>query len=204
MSKVILVDDEKLIRQELLVMVDWKSHSFEVIGEASNGREALLLYTDLRPDLMVINICLPDINGFQLIEEIRKLDSDCQFIIVSGYADFSYAKTAMLKLMRHIEDREQGVVFIHDSTVGVVLRETRLNNFDATGLYCEFLKTLAFENVQFIAVVGEAVESTVDIGKSYYEAVNLLKNEFLYRGETRILTSDIFKQPNFQTCTSAL
>lgn len=90
MGKVILVDDEKLIRQELLVMVDWKCHGFEVIGEGSNGREALLLYTDLRPDLMVIDICLPDMNGFQLIEEIRKLDSDCQFIIVSGHADFSY------------------------------------------------------------------------------------------------------------------
>lgn len=54
-------------------------------------------------------------------------------------------------------------------------------------MYCEFFKTLAFENVQYIAVVGEAVESIFDIGKSYYEAVNLLKNEFLYRGETRII-----------------
>lgn len=277
MGKVILVDGEKLIRQELLVMVDWKSYGFEVIGEASKGREALLLYKDLRPDLMVIDICLPDINGFQLIEEIRKLNTDCQFIIVSGHADFSYAKTAIslgakafilkpvdvneietelmrirklmqkksersageskwgrmislllaneqgnlpvsfqsinwqlyrvmllklyspdcnsrvlleaikLKLMRHFEDREEGVVFIHDSKVGVVLRETRLNNLDATGLYCELLKTLVLENGQFIAVMGEAVESIVDIGKSYYQAVNLLKNEFLYRGETRII-----------------
>lgn len=95
MYKVILVDDEKLIRQGLQVMVDWKRHGFEVIGEARNGREALLLYAELLPDLMVVDISMPVMDGLHMINEIRKTDWDCHFIILSGHTDSSYAKISI-------------------------------------------------------------------------------------------------------------
>lgn len=95
MYKVILVDDDKIIRQGLKMMVDWKGHGFEVIGEAKNGREALLLHAELQPDLMIVDIKMPIMCGLQVIEEIRKNDSDCHFIILSGHADFSFAKIAI-------------------------------------------------------------------------------------------------------------
>src|SRR5689334_8208988 len=95
MYKVILVDDEKAIRQGMKAIVDWRRRGFEVIGEANNGREALLRYQELKPDLMVMDVRMPGIDGLQVIEEIRKTDKECQFIILSGHADFSYAKRAI-------------------------------------------------------------------------------------------------------------
>lgn len=62
-------------------------HGFEVIGEAGNDREALLRHHELKPDQMVMDV--------RMFEEIRKTDKECQYIISSGHADFSYAKRAL-------------------------------------------------------------------------------------------------------------
>jgi YesN/AraC family two-component response regulator len=95
LHKVILVDHEEGIRQQLHKTIDWKHHGFEITGEAGNGKEALLLHAELRPDLMVFEISIPVMDGLQVIEEIRKTDSDCHMIILSRLADFSCAKTAI-------------------------------------------------------------------------------------------------------------
>lgn len=95
MYKVVLVDDEKLVRQGMKAIVDWNRHGFEVAGEAVNGREALLRHEELKPDLMLVDVRMPGMDGLKVIEEIRKTDSRCHFIILSGHADFSYAKSAI-------------------------------------------------------------------------------------------------------------
>ncbi|QYR23093.1 response regulator [Paenibacillus sp. sptzw28] len=95
MHKVILVDHEEGIRHQLQETVDWERHGFEVIGEAGNGREALLLHDELRPDLIVVEISIPVMDGLQVMEEIRKTDSDCHIVILSRLSDFYYAKTAI-------------------------------------------------------------------------------------------------------------
>lgn len=95
MYKVIVVDDEPFIRLGLRTIVDWESLGFLVVGDASNGREAVDRHRVLSPDLIVIDIRMPGMDGLQAIREIRKTDGDCQFLILSGYADFDYAKQAI-------------------------------------------------------------------------------------------------------------
>lgn len=96
MYKVLLVDDEPAIRAGLRTIVDWAGKGFEVIGDASNGREAIAKHKELSPDLIVIDIRMPGMDGLQAIGEIRSTDKQCHILILSGFADFSYAKEAIV------------------------------------------------------------------------------------------------------------
>lgn len=95
MHKVLIVDDEPMIREGLQTLVDWSKYGFSVVGIASNGREAVEKHAALGPDLILIDIRMPGMDGLQAIEEIRKTDTVCHFLILSGYAEFDYAKQAI-------------------------------------------------------------------------------------------------------------
>lgn len=95
MHKVMIVDDEPMIREGLKTLIDWNKHNFEVVGVAANGREAIEKQIELNPDMILIDIRMPGMDGLQAIEEIRRTNGTCHFLILSGYADFSYAKKAI-------------------------------------------------------------------------------------------------------------
>jgi two-component system response regulator YesN len=95
MYRVVIVDDEPSIRVGLKTIVDWQKCGYVVVGDAASGREALEKHRQLSPDLIVIDIRMPGMDGLQVIEEIKKTDEACHFIILSGYADFDYAKRAI-------------------------------------------------------------------------------------------------------------
>ncbi|WP_419872709.1 response regulator transcription factor [Candidatus Pristimantibacillus sp. PTI5] len=95
MHKILIVDDEPMIREGLQTLVDWNKYGFKVVGIASNGREAVEKHASLAPDLILIDIRMPGMDGLQAIEEIRKTDGICHFLILSGYAEFNYAKQAI-------------------------------------------------------------------------------------------------------------
>ena len=109
-----------------------------------------------------------------------------------------------LKLKRHFEDCEEVVVFIVDSKVGVVLREMRLHKFDAIRLYYELEKALSVENAQFIAVVGDAGESIIDIGKSYSEATETPNKSLIGLGKVggNMANGSDFKQWSSEPSTN--
>ncbi|CAI6084425.1 Regulator of RpoS [Paenibacillus sp. JJ-100] len=95
MYKVLLVDDEPSIREGLTTIIDWEKYSFQVVATAGSGREAIACYNELKPDLTIIDIRMPGMTGLEVIEEIRQHEPDAHFLILSGYADFDYAKKAI-------------------------------------------------------------------------------------------------------------
>lgn len=96
MLKVLLVDDEPFIIQGLKVIIDWENEEFEIAGTASNGKEALQFLENENVDLVIADIRMPEMTGLELLETLRKdKKSDVYFVILSGYADFSYAQQAM-------------------------------------------------------------------------------------------------------------
>lgn len=95
MYKVILVEDEAIIRNGLRQLVEQVIGGYRVIGEAENGRSALDALKGAMPDLLITDIRMNEMNGIEMIKRIRDGYPDLYIMIVSGYADFEYAKQAM-------------------------------------------------------------------------------------------------------------
>ncbi|WP_373229406.1 response regulator [Cohnella sp.] len=95
MYKVLVVDDERQIRLGLKAKLNWNEHGFELCGEAADGKEALELIAMLRPDVIITDIRMPIMDGISLLQNCSTAHPDIQFIVLSGYEEFSYVKAAM-------------------------------------------------------------------------------------------------------------
>lgn len=95
MLKVVVADDEARVCQLILMLADWDSLEMEVAGVASNGLEALELVERLRPDILITDIRMPGCHGLELIERAKAEFPQLEIVIVSGYAHFEFAQTAI-------------------------------------------------------------------------------------------------------------
>ena len=94
MIKVVLVEDEELIRQGMKLTMEWEKFECQVIGEATDGEEGLKVIRKLKPDIVFTDIRMPKLSGLEMMEQLKEA-LPVKFIILSGYDDFSYAKKAM-------------------------------------------------------------------------------------------------------------
>lgn len=95
MFKVLIVDDEEIIREGLRSAVDWEAMECKVVGEAEDGDEGLEMVASLLPDIVFADIRMPGLNGLDMISEIKKLKHECKIIILTGFRDFEYAQEAV-------------------------------------------------------------------------------------------------------------
>ena len=93
--RVLLVDDEIMIREGFKHLFDWEAHDCEVVGEAADGMEALAKLDTLEPDIAIMDINIPIMNGLKVIQLSRIKHPDTAFVIVSGYDDFAYCREAL-------------------------------------------------------------------------------------------------------------
>ena len=129
MYKVLLVEDEKVIRQGLRELIGKSTGHFEVTGEAANGVEALEYLKCELPDLLITDIRMREMDGLTMVARVREIYPSLPVVIISGYGEFEYAKKAiaygvcnyMLKPIERLElvatldkiklalDRERGI-----------------------------------------------------------------------------------------------
>lgn len=94
MYRVLLVEDEDIIRRGLMFTADWESVNCVVIGEARNGVEGLERIRNDHPDIVIVDVNMPEMDGLQMLEKsIEEFQYDA--IIISGYNEFKYAKKAI-------------------------------------------------------------------------------------------------------------
>ena len=90
-----IVDDEQLIRQGLRARIEYLGIDVDEIFEAENGLMALRLQEEHPIDVVITDIRMPDMDGLELIQEMQKKNNQIKFVVLSGYAEFSYAETAI-------------------------------------------------------------------------------------------------------------
>ncbi|MCJ8009824.1 response regulator [Lederbergia wuyishanensis] len=95
MYKVLIVDDEKYIRDRITQFFPWEDVGFEVIGAAENGKEALEMVKVHKPHAVLTDVLMPEMTGIELAKEIESLYPETRVIVLSAYDDFKYAQEAI-------------------------------------------------------------------------------------------------------------
>ena len=95
MLKVLIVDDEHLIRTLLKRCIDWNSIGMKIVAEASSGEDAIDLVDKYKPDLIFTDICMASIDGIQFAEFIIKTYPHIKVVVISGFDDFEYAQRSI-------------------------------------------------------------------------------------------------------------
>ena len=91
----ILAEDSKLVRQGMHSLLD-ANPNYQVLGEAENGNEALQLIETLHPDVAILDMVMPGLNGLEVIKHVKENGWQTQMIVVSMHANATYAVRALL------------------------------------------------------------------------------------------------------------
>ncbi len=109
--KFMIVDDEPIVREGLKTLIDWSAMGFDLCDEASDGNEAVSKIMDNNPDLVILDIKIPELTGVEVAETIREKGFNGKIIILSGFSDFSYAQNAIrygaeAYLLKPVDEKE--------------------------------------------------------------------------------------------------
>ncbi len=94
--KVLLIDDEPIIRKGLKNIIDWEQFDCEVCGEARDGFEGLKMIEELEPDIVFTDIKMPEMTGLEMLAELSPAQSMVKYIMLTGFRDFEYVKEALI------------------------------------------------------------------------------------------------------------
>ena len=96
MYKVIIVEDEDIIRKGIAYTMDWTSMGCTIVGEAASGEEGLSKISELNPDIVLLDIMMPGMDGIAMIRKAKEDGiGDFKSVILTSYAEFDYAKKAI-------------------------------------------------------------------------------------------------------------
>lgn len=95
MKQVMIVDDEILVRVGIKSIVNWEENGYRIVGDASNGKEALEKIPSLKPDIILTDLYMNEVDGFELIKYCASNFPNIKLIVLSNYNDFENVKKAM-------------------------------------------------------------------------------------------------------------
>lgn len=93
--KVLIVDDEKIVRKGIVSILQQAFPDMQTIAEASNGEEAMKTVKTLLPDIVITDVKMPVIDGMELTKMIHTFDAEIKVIVLSSYDDYTYVRQCM-------------------------------------------------------------------------------------------------------------
>lgn len=152
MYKLLLVDDEAEVRQGIISKIDWTKTGFEIAGEAENGLEALEIMEKINPDVAIIDIKMPFMDGMQLAKIISRDYPATKLMILSGFDEFDYAQKAIRYNVMEYILKPFGADELMDilERLKMVLDEEKLRNADLEKLRNEYMESLPILKERFL------------------------------------------------------
>ena len=95
MLRVLIVEDEEMIRKGIVLTVDWTALDCVVVGEAANGVQGLEAARRLKPNLIITDLKMPQMDGIEMLKALRAEGCKAYVIILTAYDNFSYAQSAL-------------------------------------------------------------------------------------------------------------
>lgn len=194
MYKVLIVDDEPVVREGLSMLIDWKQHGYSVITMVENGGDALKELKRFQYDVVITDIRMPVMDGLELAKSIGELKMTQRVIIISGYNDFNYAKQAieygvkayllkpvmpdeLIKHLQLIKIELDSVYKRSQEAISVLSEQKTTKIIDKILLYIEenYNKELNLKSIAAVfflnpAYLGQLFKSTV--GESFNDYLN--------------------------------
>lgn len=179
MLKMIIVDDERTIRDALKIFLDWQSLGIEIIGDYKNGAEAFDAMLDDYPDIVLTDIKMPGLNGLELIERAYRAGMNVQFVILSGYAEFEFAKNAMQYGVRHYllkpiseEQLRKVMVEVRDASLRMLAASVPVQNIEPNGDIVKTIKTYVRQNLSDSSLsLKQISETTLFMNADYVSKI---------------------------------
>lgn len=95
MYRVMVVDDEPIVRKAIADQIAWEKYQISIVKTAAHAIEALDYLREHDVELMLVDVRLPVMDGLELIRRVRQLNREIEFVVISGYSDFTYAQQAV-------------------------------------------------------------------------------------------------------------
>ena len=95
MLKVLIVDDEAVVRRGIMLGMDWAAMGCVVVGEASNGEEGIAAVERYSPNLIITDVRMPRMDGIEMLGRLREMGCRAHVILLTAHSDFSYARSAL-------------------------------------------------------------------------------------------------------------
>jgi len=160
MYKVLIADDEKIIRMGLKSIINWSEYGFNILWEAANGEDAVKIITEESPDLVMIDIKMPKMHGLDAIKSVRDAGFKGKIVILSGFNEFTYAQTAIGYGISAYLTKPVEV----DNLVGTLLRiKKELDSTYIEKQSVDTYKTKAREVILSDFLQGNIDESEIDV-----------------------------------------
>lgn len=101
MYKLLIVDDEEIEREGMAHFIPWEEQGIQLVGTAWNGVQGLEMMECLRPDIVLVDVKMPVMNGLEMIRQARQTFPDVVYVILSGYGEYEFTSQAMEEGVRH-------------------------------------------------------------------------------------------------------
>ncbi len=95
MVRLMIVDDEPLVRALIRASLDWKGLGVEIVDEAGSGEEALARIGQSKPDILLLDICMPGMSGVELAEAVLSIAPSIRIVVISGHDTFQYVQQCL-------------------------------------------------------------------------------------------------------------
>lgn len=93
--RILIIDDDVQIREGITEGIDWSSLGIEEVRNCGDGASGLVIYEEFRPDIILADVRMPEMDGLEFLRRIREKDENVKVIMISGYSDFEYLKSAI-------------------------------------------------------------------------------------------------------------
>ena len=199
--KIVVIEDEAPIREGLEKIISKINNKYVVVGTAVNGVDGLQMIRELEPDLVLMDIHMPDMDGLTMLEKVRDLGISCKAIILSAYSEFTYAQKAinlgiegyLLKPLRvqelatlldHVEkkiEEERDTIISMDT----VLMKGLMGQLEITeDLKAKLVQQHRFHLDQpaylFVTYLGDAFEEYQDVVKEMLVGFRMKAHQMFY------------------------
>ena len=160
----LIVDDEEIEREGMAQFIPWDTYEMKVVGTARNGAEGLEKIAKYKPDLAIVDIKMPVMNGIEMIRQAREQYPDMTFVVLSGYGDYEFTSQAMELEVRHyiLKPCDESKMIPVLNKAFAELEETRERNAHSEKMETEarLLKPYAREQLFRDLLLGKAQASS--------------------------------------------